>query len=72
MSITYYTEHHRNASNTATIIIEKRADKYPWGWSYPLWRVLLKKDGDTLAQRIKVALKNKPSNRTIEQLKQEL
>lgn len=72
MSITYYTEHHRNASNTATIIIEKRADKYPWGWSYPLWRVLLKKDGSTLAQRIKVALKDKPSNSVIEKLINEL
>ena len=72
MSYTYHSEKYRNARNTATIIVEKRADKYPWGWGIPLWYVYLKCDGCDVAQRIKQSLKNKPSSKTIQELIQSL
>lgn len=72
MSIVYETHKYRNASDTATIFIEKITDQYIWGWSVPDWRVHVWRDGTPYAITVKSGLKNKPSKKRIQQYIEEL
>jgi hypothetical protein len=72
MTIVFETHSHRNASNDATIYIERYTDKYVWGWSEPRWKVVLHKDGQQLASVIKENLKCRPSKKRIQQYIEEL
>lgn len=55
------SEHFRNDGDNATVTVERFSDLHEWGWSVPMWRILLRRDGSALSDVISTNLKNKPS-----------
>lgn len=67
-----HTYTYRNASDTATIYIERYSDLYVWGWSEYCWRVCIKRDDAPYATEVKDKLKNKPTQKRIQKYIEEL
>jgi len=67
-----HTYKYRNATDNATIFIERYSDLYVWGWSDYCWRVCVHKDGAPWSTIVKDNLKNKPKNKRIQKYIEEL